>query len=98
MNNRKYIVLQCYHVNVLTLSSPRQAKRYPANPLSCESRVCTTLDKNQMTSRFIKLIKDRFILFFFCKGTKYSRSLCSYYSLFSAFGIKYPKKSTPFSF
>ena len=22
MNNRKYIVLQCYHVNVLTLSSP----------------------------------------------------------------------------
>ena len=63
MNNRKYIVLQCYHVNVLTLSSLRQAKRYPANPLSCESRVCTTLDKNQMTSRFIKLIKDRLILF-----------------------------------
>ena len=63
MNNRKYIVLQCYHVNVLTLSSPRQAKRYPANLLSCESRVCTTLDKNQMTSRFIKLIKDRLILF-----------------------------------
>lgn len=57
MNNRKYIVLQCYHVNVLTLSSPRQAKRYPANPLSCESRVCTTLDKNQMTSRFSNLSK-----------------------------------------
>lgn len=37
--------IKCYHVNVLTLSSPRQAKRYPANLFSCENRVCTTPDK-----------------------------------------------------
>ena len=82
MNNRKYIVLQCYHVNVLTLSSLRLPKRYPANPLSCESRVCTTLDKNQMTSRFIKLIKDRLILFSIAKVLNihevYVRTTCCF--------------------
>ena len=66
MNNRKYIVLQCYHVNVLTLSSPRQAKRYPANLFSCENRVYTTPD-NKSNDILAHQTYQRSLIFLFTK-------------------------------
>lgn len=88
-------LMNSYYVYVLTLSSLRQAKRYPANLLSFESRVCTTPDKGSNDVLLTKLIKDHCFLY---KSTKYPRSLCSLNSLIYDLEIKCSKKSNPFSF